>query len=166
MLPRRSLRCCPQQTRFPFCKPRLLSAVHSIPRPESTLASPLTSDVHPVSVSPDKVLYQGPLTATFKRLKLFSLSSLSLSVSMAPLMFAVETNLPWSARAFLAGTAVSTSAVSTALIAWAGRSYVTALRVTKAPADDAIEQLEITTMTFRLRPRITRVSLPGIFSQY
>ncbi|KAJ6491805.1 hypothetical protein C8R47DRAFT_926440, partial [Mycena vitilis] len=105
-------------------------------------------------------LYRGPMTATFKRLKVFSLSSLSLCITMAPLMFAVETNLPWSARAFLAATAIGTSTVSTALIAWAGRSYVTALRLTKTPANDAIEQLEITTLTLRLKPRITRVYDP------
>ncbi|KAJ7460702.1 hypothetical protein FB451DRAFT_1341429 [Mycena latifolia] len=101
------------------------------------------------------------MTATFKRLKLFSLSSLSLCLTMAPLMFAVETNLPWSARALLAGTAVGTSGVSTALIAWAGSSYVTALRVTKAPANDTVEQLELTTLTLRLQPRITRVFDPA-----
>ncbi|KAJ7503023.1 hypothetical protein B0H11DRAFT_1711404 [Mycena galericulata] len=79
---------------------------------------------------------------------------------MAPLMFAVETNLPISARVCLAAIAVGTSSVSTALIAWVGRSYVTALRLTKAPSDNTIEQLEVTTLTLTLQPRITRVFDP------
>ncbi|KAJ7169111.1 hypothetical protein C8R43DRAFT_982294 [Mycena crocata] len=164
MLLRQSLRCCSalRQTRL-YTPPRLLFAGYS--RPESTLANPLTvtsapDGIPPVSILPDKLLYRGPLTRTFKRLKLFSLSSLTLCLTMAPLMFAVETNLPWTARGLLAATAVGTSGISTALIWWAGRSYVTALRLTKVPANDAIEQLEITTLTLRLQPRITKVFDP------
>ncbi|KAJ7772082.1 hypothetical protein DFH07DRAFT_803662 [Mycena maculata] len=126
----------------------------SVPRLESTLTSPLT-------VSSDKVVYRGPLTSTFKRLKIFSISSLSLCIAIAPLMFAIETNLPVMGRTFLAATAVGTSGISTALIAWAGRSYVTALRVTKSPANNEVEQLELTTLTLKLRPRITRVFDPA-----
>jgi len=100
------------------------------------------------------------MPAPFKRLNVFSLSSLSLCTMMAPFMFVIETNLPWSARAFLATTAIGTSGVSTGLIAWAGRSYVTALRCTKSPTNDAIQQLEMTTLTLRLQPRITRVYDP------
>jgi hypothetical protein len=150
---RQSLRWCPS-----LRQPRRLTPLYALPRHDSTASTlPPAIEVPVVSVSPDKILYRGPLTATFKRLKVFSLSSLSLCLTTAPLMFAIETSLPWSARAALAGTAVATSSVSTCLIAWAGRSYVTALRVTKAPTDDAIEQLEITTLTLRLKPRITRV---------
>jgi hypothetical protein len=72
-------------------------------------------------------------------------------------MFCIESNLPWSARAFLVGTAIGTSSVSTAVIAWAGRSYVTALRLTKSPKTDAVEQVELTTWNLLLQPRITRV---------
>ncbi|KAJ7198599.1 hypothetical protein GGX14DRAFT_666206, partial [Mycena pura] len=127
-------------------------------RRETILASPV--DLPPVSISPDRVLYRGPLAKTFKRLKIFSLSSLSLCVTMVPLMFAIETNLPWTARAALATTAIGTSSVSTGLIAFAGRSYVTALRCTKSPVDDTVQQLEITTLSLLLQPRITRVFDP------
>ncbi|KAJ7708698.1 hypothetical protein B0H17DRAFT_1030588 [Mycena rosella] len=148
---RQSLRCRPPllQTRLPR-----LPSLTPLPsrRPESTVA--------PVSISPDKVLYRGPLTNTFKRLKLFSLSSFTLSVAISPFLFAIETHLPWSARAALAVTAITTSGVSTSIIAWAGASYVTTLRITKAPASDTVEQLELTTLTLRLRPRITRVFDP------
>ncbi|KAF7362274.1 hypothetical protein MVEN_00573900 [Mycena venus] len=156
MLLRQSLRCCPPLGSTRLFVPRLPAVpAFSISRPESTF----TPSAH-VSISPDKVLYRGPLTATFKRLKVFSLSSLALCLTITPVMFAIESNLPWSARAFLACTAIGTSSVSTAVIAWAGRSYVTALRLSKSPANDAIEQIEFTTLTLRLRPRITRVYDP------
>ncbi|KAJ7270044.1 hypothetical protein B0H12DRAFT_822152 [Mycena haematopus] len=156
MLLRQSLRCFPVGSTRLF-SPRLpaVLAVHPFSRSEATVAT-----FPHVSISPDKVVYRGPLTATFKRLKVFSLSSLTLCLTMAPVMFAIETSLPFSARVFLAATAVGTSCVSTAVIAWAGRSYVTALRLTKSPTTDEIEQVELTTLTLRLRPRITRVFDP------
>ncbi|KAJ6593433.1 hypothetical protein B0H19DRAFT_1090281 [Mycena capillaripes] len=158
MLLRQSLRCCPPLYTTRLLVPRLLAG-YSIRRPESTLAA-ASPDQPLVCISPNKIVYRGPLTAMFKRLKVFSMSSLTLCITMAPLMFAVETNLAWSARAFLAATAIGTSSISTALIAWAGRSYVTALSLTKTPASDTIEQLEVTTLTLRLQPRITRVYDP------
>src|SRR6266852_5518819 len=74
------------------------------------------------------VIYVGPLTQTFRRLKIFSLSSLALASSLSPFIFVVESSLPSTARAALATTALATSGVSTALVAWCGRPYVTALR--------------------------------------
>ncbi|KAF7323319.1 hypothetical protein HMN09_00112700 [Mycena chlorophos] len=122
-------------------------------RHETTAAS--------VSVQPDKVLYRGPLTNTFRRLKIFSLSSLSLVTTMAPLMFVVESNLPMTARAFLASTALATSGVSTSLIGWAGRSYVTTLRIAKNPKTDRVQEIEATTYTLTLQPRITKIYDPA-----
>ncbi|KAJ7287128.1 hypothetical protein C8J57DRAFT_1167087 [Mycena rebaudengoi] len=162
-----------------WCSPRAptylsFRLVHSIPpisiprRAESTFQAPfaptstLTSPAPPTaSVSTTNKVYHGPMTATFKKLKVFSLSSLTLCITMAPLMFAVETNLPWVARAFLASTAIATSTVSTSLIAWAGSTYVTKLRITKAIENNNTEELEMTTLTLLLRPRITRVYDPA-----
>ncbi|KAI0002224.1 hypothetical protein BJV74DRAFT_794010 [Russula compacta] len=73
-------------------------------------------------------MYVGPLTSTFRRLKIFSLSSLVLASSLSPFIFIVESSLPSTARAALATTALVTSGVSTALVAWCGRPYVTTLR--------------------------------------
>jgi hypothetical protein len=78
--------------------------------------------------SSSSVIYVGPLTQTFRRLKIFSLSSLVLASSLSPFIFIVESSLPSTARAALATTALATSGVSTALVAWCGRPYVTALR--------------------------------------
>jgi len=74
------------------------------------------------------LIYVGPLTPTFRRLKIFSLSSLALAGVLSPFMFIIESSLPFTARAALATAAIGTSGVSTALVAWCGRPYVTTLR--------------------------------------
>jgi len=74
------------------------------------------------------LIYVGPLTRTFRRLKIFSLSSLALASALSPFIFIVESSLPFTARAALATAALGTSGVSTTLVAWCGRPYVTTLR--------------------------------------
>jgi len=73
-------------------------------------------------------------------------------------MFLIESNLPTAARFALATTAVTTSGVSTALVAWCGKPYVTTLRRVKSSENDGIERLEMTTRTLGLHPLVTRVS--------
>ena len=92
---------------------------------DNTDASTADADA---SYSSSSVIYVGPLTRTFRRLKIFSLSSLALASSLSPFIFIVESSLPSTARVALATTALATSGVSTALVAWCGRPYVTALR--------------------------------------
>ena len=97
----------------------------------ATVASPSASATHNPTPSKDAntdVIYVGPLTQTFRRLKIFSLSSLALATSLSPLIFVVESCLPSTARAALATTALATSGASTALVSWCGRPYVTTLR--------------------------------------
>ncbi|KAH9067646.1 hypothetical protein EDB87DRAFT_1677949 [Lactarius vividus] len=122
------------------------------------------------------VIYVGPLTQTFRRLKIFSLSSLALAGSLSPFIFIVESSLPSTARVALAATALATSGVSTALVAWCGKPYVTTLRrlSSTAPAasqqqqhtthshnDNAPAGIELTTLTLALTPRATRVYDPA-----
>lgn len=99
--------------------------------------------------------YEGPLTATFRRLKIFSLSSLSLSVVMTPFIFLLETSsgLPLAARFSLAGIALSTSGIASGLVAWCSRPYVTA--VERLDGDQG--GVAMTTITFALNKRVTRV---------
>ncbi|KAK7472421.1 hypothetical protein VKT23_000535 [Stygiomarasmius scandens] len=104
----------------------------------------------------DEAIYHGPLAPTIKRLKQFSLTSLSLSFIMSPFIFIIESNLPGFARAALAATAIGTSGISTALVSWAARPYVTTLRRLD-PSVDGVKGLEMTTLTWTLQPRITRV---------
>ena len=100
--------------------------------------------------------YKGPLALTFKRLKIFSLASLSLSSALTPFMFVLESTLPMSARVSLAGMALTTTGISTLLIGWCGKPYVETLR--RVPDEKGgFDGFEMTTMSILLRKRITRV---------
>ncbi|KAE9389064.1 hypothetical protein BT96DRAFT_1071647, partial [Gymnopus androsaceus JB14] len=102
-------------------------------------------------------IYDAPLTTTFKRLKIFSLSSLALSCSFAPLIFIIESQLPFFARTCLAFMAVSTSGLSTAMIAWVTRPYVTTLRRIDPANNGGSKGIELVTAGWRLQPRILRI---------
>ena len=122
------------------------------------------------------VIYIGPLTQTFRRLKIFSLSSLALAGSLSPFIFIVESSLPSTARVALAATALATSGVSTALVSWCGKPYVTTLRRLSSPTstqqqhtthshnENAPAGIELTTLTLALTPRTTRVYDPAFLS--
>lgn len=132
------------------------------------------------------MIYVGPLTQTFRRLKIFSLSSLALATSLSPLIFVVESCLPSTARAALATTALATSGASTALVSWCGRPYVTTLRSLSLPTakttaktvsetpqqqeqttpthshnENVPAGIELTTLTLTLSPLTTRVYDPA-----
>jgi hypothetical protein len=70
-------------------------------------------------------------------------------------MFIIESNLPYSARFALASIAVGTSGLSTSLVAWCARPYVTELR--RLNQDGTGEVLEMTTASLFLRPQVTKV---------
>ncbi|KAI0079240.1 hypothetical protein K474DRAFT_1659289 [Panus rudis PR-1116 ss-1] len=146
-------------------KPTTESAASPAPQPSETVY-----EKHPISdprkvTTPEDYVYHGPLTTTFRRLKLFSLSSLTLSFALSPFIFILETtsSIPLIGRFVLAGVALGTSGVSTALVAWCGRPYVSTLRW--LPADPLTVQdgtkgpriIEFTTFTLGLHDRITRV---------
>ena len=101
-------------------------------------------------------MYRGPLTTTFRRLKILSLSSLTLTFALSPFFFILETtaSVPVVGRLALAGIAMATSGVSTALVAWCGRPYVTTLRfLTPAGAQAAV--VVVTTRRRTPPPRCT-----------
>ena len=134
---------------------RGLSHIHRLSPKLAIVSTPLrnlsTSPSEPTSTP--EVVYQGPLTNTFRRLKIFSLSSLTLSAALAPFMFVIEASgIPLNARFALAGIAITTSGVSTALIAWCGRPYV--IKLQRIEEEDA---LRMTTLTLGLHERITNV---------
>ncbi|KAI0368988.1 hypothetical protein BV20DRAFT_1036724 [Pilatotrama ljubarskyi] len=106
--------------------------------------------------------YHGPLTTTYRRLKILSLSSLTLTFALTPFIFILETtsSVPLVGRAALAAIAMATSSVSTALVAWCGRPYVTTLRFLEpegAQAAGSGRAIEMTTMTLGLHKRVTTV---------
>ncbi|KAJ9123128.1 hypothetical protein QFC22_001319 [Naganishia vaughanmartiniae] len=105
-----------------------------------------------------RVIYRGPLTNTFKYLKLFSVSSLVLSSALSPFIFILESSLPLSGRIFLAFTAVSTTTLSTFLISTFTSPYVTS--ITANPASSPYSHTLTTTSLF-LRPRNTLITSPA-----
>lgn len=139
-------------------RPRILSPAQ--PRWISTSA--VHQQTTPVQKHSDprqdyQVCYHGPLTQTFRRLKLFSLSSLALSSVMTPFIFIVESSLPISARLILAATALGTSSISTVLVGWAGAPYVVTLRRLLPAENGGIDGIEMTTLTLTLSKLTTRV---------
>ncbi|KAI0315170.1 hypothetical protein OF83DRAFT_1018551, partial [Amylostereum chailletii] len=88
-------------------------------------------------------------------------------------IFIVASTLPLGARTALAATALLTSGVSTALVAWCGRPYVATLRripslpslgkdgeVVASHNDNTPAGIEMTTLTLALREITTRVYDP------
>lgn len=115
--------------------------------------------------------YQGPLTDTMRRLKMFSLTSLGLTTTLTPFIFLIEAeSVPFMARCALAATAMVTSGtatgvfifyihcsslISSALVSWGARSYVARMQKT-GEGDSTTYEFE--TANIFLRKRITRVS--------
>ena len=97
------------------------------------------------SISPVLLEYRGIYADSYKKLKAFSLSSLALATMVTPFMFFIDSSVSVGGRAVLGVIAMSTSSLSTALIAWVGSSYVAHLRV------DGGRRLEFTTTTLFLR---------------
>lgn len=102
--------------------------------------------------------YKGPLSATLKRLKVFSISSLALTTALTPFMMIIESNLPIHARVGLVAAALGTSGLNTALVNWVCSPYIVSMK--KLPADGTLLH-EITTQSLFLRPRITTVYDPA-----
>jgi hypothetical protein len=136
-------------------------ARRSVVAEATTTSSSTTTASESPTTNEDEVynkLYIGPLESTFRRLKIFSLASLTLSTTLAPFIFMIESNLPPTARLALASIAITTSATSTGMVAWCGKPYVTKLRYIKPEENGGAEGMEMTTMSLFMKPRITTVS--------
>ena len=145
-----------------FTRRRTVVTESTSPAPPSASKTPKASEHEPAAaredakeVEAEAEEYHGPLTTTFRRLKILSLSSLTLTAALTPFIFVLETtsSVPLAGRCALAGIAMATSGVSTFLVAWCGRPYVTALR--RLP--DGPRAVEMTTLTLALRRRVTTV---------
>ncbi|CAA7258964.1 unnamed protein product [Cyclocybe aegerita] len=66
-----------------------------------------------------------------------------------------------SARLALASIALGTSGLSTALVSWCAKPYVTTLRRFRPDGSGTAEELEMTTLSLTLQPRITKVYDPS-----
>ncbi|KAJ1978531.1 hypothetical protein H4R35_001872 [Dimargaris xerosporica] len=76
-----------------------------------------------------KTIYHGPLAKTGKYLKRFSVTSLVGTCVLAPLILIVDSGLAMDVRVALATTAAATSGLSTGLVYWALKPYVSSLAV-------------------------------------
>lgn len=151
----------------PFVRSLQSSAARRNDTPQNQTAAK-KPDYYSSEYLPNPEQYTGPLTQTFRRLKIFSLGSLTLTTIMTPFLFLMETAsaVPFIGRCALGGTILATSGLSTALVGWLAKPYVTTLRWLKPegggamPSQAAGKQatgLEMTTMSLTLKPRITRV---------
>ena len=113
------------------------------------------SKISPNALPDATTIYYGPMTPTFRRLKIFSLSSLAFSVAFVPFTFVVESQVPLAARLALASTFLITSGTTTAIMAWCVSPYVTTMR--RLDLLEGSQGLEMTTLTLFLRERFTRV---------
>lgn len=73
--------------------------------------------------------YSAPLSKTFIRLKIFSLSSLAAAIALTPALLFAPAEIGWSGRIGLCITALITSGASTAIFAWIGKPYVGSMRL-------------------------------------
>ena len=105
--------------------------------------------------------YEGPLARTFTRLKLFSVGSLGLASTLSPVILLAPGDISLAGRIGLATTAMATSGVSTALIAWIGQPYVGRMRLIAAPKESGSPCIEADTVSWRLQPQITTIFDPS-----
>lgn len=119
------------------------------------------STLAPESTNAAEPFYKGPLTPTFRSLKIFSLSSMGLITCLSPVLFVIEApGIPFSARLAMAGTAIVTSAASTALIGWVGAPYVVSMRKVPQENTSSHEAVEMSTKTLLLKDLKTTVYDP------
>ena len=121
--------------------------------PPSTVASKVLGETRVLAT------YEGPLARTFTRLKLFSLGSLALASVLTPVLLLAPGEISMAGRVGLCITALATSGVSTALIAWIGTPYVGSMRLLATPQRQHV--MELNTLDWRLRRRTTLVYEPS-----
>ncbi|CDR99177.1 hypothetical protein [Sporisorium scitamineum] len=119
-----------------------------------------SSSTTPAATEEAQVLatYDGPLARTFTRLKLFSLGSLGMATVLTPMLFLAPGEISLAGRIGLCITALATSGVSTALIAWIGTPYVGTMRLLQQHQQQPL--MELNTVSWRLKPQRTLVYDP------
>ncbi|CAD6971537.1 unnamed protein product [Tilletia controversa] len=114
--------------------------------------------------------YKGPLYNTFRRLKLFSLSSLVFAAALTPYLLLGPAALETFGRIALVVTALSASSASTALISWIGKPYVGTLHLVRVdgkharthdPLPPSDTRLVAHTTSWRLQPLKTTIYQPS-----
>jgi len=154
----RALRTAPTSASRPFSTYRPLLA-----------ATPTKNEKSKVPLKDDSIFYRGPLAGTFHSLKLFSLSSLGLCLSVSPFIYLVDGAMATSARHSLVALAIATSGLSTSLVGWIASPYVAQMRRLDGKQLETGKQappgsIEILTRNIFLQERFTRVYDPIFLS--
>ncbi len=141
--------------------------------PSSSSLSSSSSSTSSSTSTPSPPTYHGPLVRTFARLKLFSLGSLLLATGMCPVLLLAPGQVGLGGRVGLCLTALATSGVSTAIIAWIGGPYVGRMTLAQPPPQSQAQaqaqvqvqagtaQLVAETLSWRLRPIRTTIYEPS-----
>lgn len=105
----------------------------------SATSTPSTESIESEKGTSSTILatYSAPLAKTFVRLKLFSLSSLTLATALSPVLMLAPAEIGYAGRAGLCVAALATSGSSTALLAWIGKPYVSEMKLLSGPATRA-----------------------------
>ncbi|EPX73217.1 uncharacterized protein SOCG_00972 [Schizosaccharomyces octosporus yFS286] len=88
----------------------------------------IKATVRQLSTSPTKISYhyEAPLKTAVANIKKFSVGSLGLTYMISPLMLLLDAEgMGLATRLIMISTACAASTISTGLIHWAGKSYVT-----------------------------------------
>lgn len=107
-------------------------------------------------------IYTGPLARPVRSVKLFSVTSLGLTIVGSPLLAVlVSDKMPLIAGAVIAASAVAVSCSTTGLLAWFAKPYVTRLSVSRS--DRALLRAE--TLTLLGRPQTDEFHLDDVSLQ-
>ncbi|KAE8209437.1 hypothetical protein CF327_g6574 [Tilletia walkeri] len=154
-------------------RPSFFSTSPSPRTPPSTQPSPASQDQDQDHKEDVLATYTGPLHKTFRRLKLFSLSSLVFASALTPYLLLGPGSLDTFGRVALVITALSASSASTALISWIGKPYVGTLNLVRRqqsslkeqqytdPLPPSDNQLVAYTTSWRLQPLRTTIYQPA-----
>lgn len=121
-----------------FIKPEAVPSIkstsfHTSSRSFSQTTVKDDSNIHPQPTKDVRTgilaTYSAPLSKTFVRLKIFSLSSLAAAITLTPALLFAPAEIGWSGRIGLCITALATSGASTAIFAWIGKPYVASMRL-------------------------------------
>lgn len=159
-----AIQCSPLLQRHLSSSPRRLNSSQpsSSPAKPTTQATIKGTTAPPTHSSTLLASYLGPMSKTFYRLKLFSMTSLLFASSLTPVfLLAPAADVTLAARVGIVCMALGTSGVSTALVAWIGAPYVGRMGLVRKGEGEGVA-IEANTLTWRLRPLQTTIVRPEL----
>ncbi|CAG8492273.1 9522_t:CDS:2 [Paraglomus brasilianum] len=144
----------------PYPKSRLYSTFNST-RTYSTTSTSTSASEEPITI------YEGPFATAAKRLKMFSFSSLGLTLVLTPALFLSDAAIGIAPRTTMAAVALFTSTASTLAIHWCLSPYVARVSVPKpslgqVPTLTPDTPITFETLSLTARPVYTTVPLRSL----